>query len=356
MEYGWGWPGEIDPALRGLPYPSIFGRSHVNVDAMLTSYIFRHWNLGFAGKLYKPDDKLLTALGMTGAPASIDIEPMKVKSIFGDLIDTVNTGAGPDGALVLQYLTQTLDKTEVTTDTLTGGGNASGFARNVAEEDAFGTLTQVRRGVLLLAEQCAANFLKQASMIGKRRRPVVLAINQSVPDPFGASTPVRSVIEVDPDIADGVYNYHATYPIDPGDNMPLTQQIADLVDRGKLPLRWLYEKGLGVSDPDNLMAEANADSILNEPAVKLEMAVRALKEIHDEEKLKIVTALRDRAMMELMPGEYAPSSSTAVSNAHLPGLGVENPAQQTLAGIIGGAVNPGGQATASGMVTSGESV
>ena len=354
LEYGWGYPGAIDPAKRAIPYAAIFGRAWQNIDALLTSLIFRHWNLSFAGKLYKPDARLITDLGETGMPGSVDITPMQVNPVLGDLIDIVNTGAGPDVQVVLSILSQQLDKTEVSTTSLTGGGNASGFARNVAEEDAFGTMTQIRRGVLLCAEQCAANALKQMSLIGKKRRPVVLPINQSIIDPSsGQTTTVRSVVEVDPELADGVYNYHAEYPIDPGDNMPLTQQIADLVDRHRLPRSWIYTKGLGVQDPDNLMAEADADAIIDEPAVKLLMAVRALKEIGDEEKLAIVQAMADKAIMELMPGEFAPTSSAAVSGEHLPnhlpGLGVENPAQQTLAGVIGGAMQPGGGAGTGGM-------
>jgi hypothetical protein len=356
LEYGWGFPGAIDPADRAVPYASIFGRSWLNTDALLTSLVFRHWNLSFAGKLFKPDAALMTALGETGKPESVTIEPMKANPILGDLIDVVNTGAGPDVGMVLGALGHGLENSEVSTRTLTGGGNASAVARNVAEEDSFGTLTQIRTGILKVAEQCAANALKQMSLIGKKRRPVVLPINQSVVDSTGKASTIRSVNEVDPDLADGVYNFHAEYPVDPGDNMALTQQIADLVDRHRLPRRWIYEKGMGVSDPDNIMAEADADAIIDEPAVKLLMAVRALKEIQDEEKLAIVQAMADKAVMELMPGQFAPTSSAAISGEHLPnhlpGLGLENPAQQTLAGLIGGGIgasramggggNPGG--------------
>lgn len=357
LEYGWGWPGAIDPAKRGIPYAAIFGRAWTSIDAMLTSLVFRHWNMSFSGKLFKPDAALMTALGETGKPESVEIEPMKVNPVMGDLIDIVNTGAGPDVAMVLNVLGQTLDKTEISSSTLTGGGNASGFARNVAEEDAFGTMTQVRRGVLLVAEQCAANALKQMSLIGKKRRPVVLPINQSVMDARGNSKTMRSVVEVDPELADGVYNFHAEYPIDPGENMVLSQQIADFVLQGLLPRIWFYEKGLGIPDPSNVMAEADADAILREPAVKLQMAVQALKEIGDEEKLVIVQALAERAMMEIMPGQYAPTASGAVSENHLAGLGTgQNNAEQTLAGVIGGAMSAGPMKQSAGVGGSGAPV
>ena len=352
LEYGWGFPGAIEPSKRAVPYSAIFGRAWLNIDALLTSLVFRHWNLSFAGKLYKPDASLITALGETGKPESIDIEPMKVNPVLGDLIDVVNHGSGPDVAMVLATLNQTLDKTEVSTQTLTGGGNASAVARNVAEEDTYGTMTQIRRGVLLMAEQCVANAYKQMCMIGKVRRPVILPINQPIIDPSGKATTYRSVVEVDPDLPDGVYNFRAEYPIDPGDNMALTQQIADLVDRHRLPRRLIYEWGLGVQDPDNMMAEADADAALSIPAVQLLMAVRALKQVGDEEKLAIVQALADQAIAEIMPGDYAPTSSAAVAEEqlpnHLPGLGVENPAQQTLAGVIGGAMGAGGQMASTG--------
>jgi hypothetical protein len=81
------------------------------------------------------------------------------------------------------------------------------------------------------------------------------------------------------------------------------------------------------------------------------MAVRALKEIGDEEKLAIVQAMADKAVMELMPGEFAPTSSAAIGQNHLPNHlpGLDpggGAAQQTLAALIGGGVNstrpPGG--------------
>ena len=362
MEYGWSFPGASDPFDRGVPYPNVFGRSWLNIDALLTSFVYRHWAMGLGGKLYKPDAELIERLTENGKPAIVDIIPSKITPVLGDLVDTINVGPGPDAGMVISVLGAALDRTEVSSAEFTGSGGLSGYARNVAEADAFGTVTQIRRAILLVFEQAARNFMKQASYIGKKRRPVVLPINQPIVGPNGESAMRRSVVEVDPDLADGVFNFHAKYPINPEEHMALIQQIGNLVNEHRLPRRWIYEKGMGVTDPDALMDEADADALIDQPWWQLMQAQRALKSIGDEEKAAIAEALLKQELVKILPGEYMPAGADAgvpqnpmaMGGAPMPdmeGLGGQNFAEQSLAGVISGGMQAPSMAANQGVGT-----
>lgn len=354
FDYGLSFPGAISPDDRPLPFPIIFGRAQLAKDTAMTSAQVRFFKEANIYRGYKPDEALLRYLGIgKGDVPMPNMEPGKIIPILGDMMDMNSSGGLRELAAYMDMLDRDVRPELPSPDATGGGENVSGYGRNVAKRDTLANFQGVIRGALNLKAQSLAHANEQMACIGRKHRPICLYVNQDVPveqrNPTEQSS-TKAIIEVDPDVFGGVWDVHAVIPTDVGDNMPLTQQLADLHDRKKIPLEMFLEKGLGVKAPDVMLAKIKAEEAANSPLGQARLMGRAAELAADKELAAIMKGLEEQALVQLFPGQPAgpgnvvPTSIAAgVTPPHMTGMGggAVNPAEQALAGIVSGGMQAG---------------
>lgn len=363
-DYGWSFPGASNADDRGVPFVSPFGRSWLNLDSLLTMLMTRAWRAANLFLMYKPDPLVLKSLNVSDKAPMPQLQANTIMPVLGDLMDMPNLTI-PEVGEVLALLGQSLQG-EMPSPAAFGGSNASGYARNVAEADTLGVFEQVQRADTSLYAQAASLWLEQAARIGERRGNVWVFVPEDIVTETGRKS-VRGKLEIDPGLFDNDFEVSAEYPTEIGDNMALTQQLMEAHQRGEIPQEIVLEKGFGFSNPDEIIAKNEAEKARNTPLGQAKLMEWAARIAGDEEEAAIMEALAQQELLKILPtgpnqqANVIPAGAATAGvpdpmgpqgAASLTGMGGAGPAQQSLAGIIGGAMQTGPQAQA-GVIENG---
>jgi hypothetical protein len=353
FDYGMCFPGEIDADMRPIPFVDLFARSWMNQDSAITSLLVRFWKVANLYMTYQPDPLLLQHLGITGDVPMPEMRPGFIVPVLGKLQD-VNSSVGlSEFTNVLAVLRSVTEEQTPSRDaTGTGDSGVSGYGQNVALARALGTFTQVMKGRLSIKEQAVAHANEQMACIGRSKdaRPVCMFVNQEIPVEQRSSegqSSTRAIIEVDPDLFGDVWQVTAEVPASVEDNMALAQVLAEHHDRGKIPLRWVLEKGYGDPSPDITEAEIMAEAANKQPAGMAALLSRAATIAGDDEQAAIMEAMAAMELMKLNPMAQATADNVVPSSigaglqppSHMTGMVAPNPVESQVDGIMGGEMN-----------------
>lgn len=145
-------------------------------------------------------------------------------------------------------------------------------------------------------------------------------------------TAARSTVELTVDLCDGVYDLDPYYPNQPGENLPFAQQLFELAGQEQLPLRYALEKGLGIENPEDMLIEIAVEKLLKMPQGQSMMLGYAAQDAQDS----ALADLEKSMAAGLVTPDGTPTAAMG-GMEHLTGTAPGgNPAQQQLAGIVGG--------------------
>lgn len=357
--YGWHFPGVVDPDKRGIPFVDPFARTWLNMETIGTAESYRYWSTAFLTMVYKPDPQLIEwAQVEFGELPTLDMHPLKIPPILGDLVPVRPASGGSDATQLMALLAQSI-RDEAPPPGAFGGGavSAPGYARNVLEKDVLGTVAQITRGALNLFQESASNALEIATLIGRKYRPVVIEHEGgTIVTQTGTQSAMRATLELDPDLCGDDYTLKAIIAPNFGENLAVNQLAAEWRDRGILPTRKVLEM-VGDPAPEQTLAEVDAEAIGKLPQFQMRAIARALKLVGDEE-------LADEIMAELEPGpdgkpvpagfdagvtvpgmEMPPGQPPmAPQGGNMTGMAMPNIAASSLGGRISGEMQAGAMA------------
>ena len=351
-DYGWSFPGVTNPDDRGVPFVNPFGGSWLALDTLVTMLLIRAWRASSMFLMYKPDGDLLKTLGKTDKVPMPMLKANRITPVLGEILDMPDMTI-PEVGQVIQLLGASLQNDLPSREGLGGGDDVAGYAREKAAEDALGIIEQVQQADLNLYAQTASRWLEIASSIGERHGKVYVFVSESVPQSTTGRT-ARAKIEIDPALFDGDFEVAAEYPVKIGDNMALAQQLMVAHEKGEIPQRIVLEKGFGFTNPDEIIAENEAEKARNTPLGQAKLMAWAAKIAGDEEEAAVMEALAAQELMKLMPegpNQAANTLPTGAATAGVPGpeLAMPDTAASSLGGVIAGQMQAGAAGQAGRM-------
>lgn len=349
FDYGLNFEGEINADDRPVSFVNIFGRSWLNEDTAKTHMLVRGYKEANLFRAIKLDADLLKVLGVTDAPPPIELKPGFIVYTLGDLQDLNSTGGLAEQIELIKMLRTNLDEDMPSVDALGGGSNVSAIGRNAAGRDVLQNFGQVLRGRRNIKAASMTHFNEQAACIGRRDHPICLFVNQEIPveQRVSQQSSTRAVIEVDPEIFGDVWNVTAVTPPDFQDNLAAIQVLGDQHDRGKIPHKWLLEKGYGDQAPDVTLAEIEAELARKSPPGQARLLMMSAKIAGDEEMAAIMEGLAAQELVKLMPLEQPNPSNVVPASIgaglqpppHMMGTSVASPIDSQIGGMMAGAIN-----------------
>ena len=325
--YGLRWYSP-NPDARSIPFSQPLRGSWIGANTLRAAMTYHTWATAYLGWAYKPDPEVVRAMSEAGLALTMEVQPMKVIPVAGDLSPLVHPGPGRE-VLDLYGMHKEDAQREGPSAAAFGGGSAdSAIGHSVQARDSLAALYHASEGSRRLFEQVGSTLLELGCALSEKfDTPLPIARNIETPvqqmgDTVSAS---RAPIILRAKDAGGVYDLHAIYAKQRGDDLAKRQQNVELVKSGLMTTRTFLEED-GDPAPEITWAELQAEELSKTPVIQARRLQLAASYAGDQEQADLMRA---------MASEQAAPNST-----------VQQPVPQ---GILQGVSGPPGMAQAMGQ-------
>jgi hypothetical protein len=213
--FGW-HTADRDLDKRGWPFPWVFGPNYLAADAIASGITYREWATGYGGKIFMPDTsedfEAMLERNTPGMPRNVVFTQPGAITIMppGRFVDP-NTTGNQTGYGMLEFLLQTNSEEGTPAGATGGGGDVSGWARNVQSAQVQQGLSQVKDGLLSLYADIGSLFLECMTRHAEIYGPVKMAVPTPVPVASTEKSPTRTVIEFTESFCGEMFDIEAEY-------------------------------------------------------------------------------------------------------------------------------------------------
>lgn len=303
-KYGWHFDTK-EPQDKGVPFIYPFIQSLLGVDSLATATVFHTWWMSFGGKYYKPDQNLpAEAWLVEGEPRTIEMEPMTLKAIAGDIQDVGNKQVGEDAHRLIGLMSGAVEQ-----EMPGGGGGAFGagsaqsgldrsIMRNYLEDSVSQTFLGAREAYEFAGEillELADKMLEYEEDIDGL--PVFANID---PGPKGANATKQEaeLIILESGDAGVVYDMTAYFPTKHGEFLAQGQQLAEFVKQELATFEEFREMVFGDEAPEETRIAIYVNRILNSEIGQQYIMELAMEYLGEDKMKRMVKAQNEGQMTE----------------------------------------------------------
>lgn len=353
------------PDQRAMPFPLPFAQSWLAIDAILTGATVWAWWRGFPTLIEQPSANTPPDYARNDDSPDDDLEiaPFSYMKAEGNVTELGTAGPSPIVMQLVTYL-EGANREEQPPSAASGGQASSGFQASLARAFSEDAESDVREGTLVafkesmsIAFELLCGMADRDDMGGTDHS---IPIQRITPVPLGERTSdgrrKREIMDVTSDLAGGLFDLDAEYP--PVPNLAKGQQWAEWASMPS-PLvltEEFREEIIGDEHPEIFEARRLRQMVMSSPEMMAKVMALAAQLAGDlEERDQLLAASKQQAtpgqdgsVFPNSPGQMLPPPSPPVG---LTGAGgMPNPAQQALAGTLGGPVGAAQRAASAGGV------
>lgn len=347
--YGLHFPDEENPDYRGMPFLYPFMSQMAGAQNLMTAKVAHTWRWAYGGIGVEPMEGAPPELLMEdGHPRKVSIPPMTAVVLPGRAVPLVHPGTAPEVDQSVAFLLNDVRGEMPQQGAFGGAGAESGHDRSLIRahlEDAYGMVLgdpDDYSGAIGAWRWIGSTLVECASKIAETQGHNVPVYTSS----DVAEGQRRDYAEMTADLADGLYDMDAYYPNAEGENLPWAQLLAEWSLQGLIPHQMFLEKGMGDQSPERTVVDIQVEKFLfgtpQGQQIIGEMVAESLGADREAEKYRL-------EQQGLMTPDGTPTQAMPQQGA-LTGMGVQNPAQSALGGIIAGGMGTG-QMRADAMAT-----
>jgi hypothetical protein len=353
---GFGWhTAERDIDKRGWPFPWVFGSNWLAADAIASGMTYQQWAQGYGGKAFTPDtqqgmDDFLADLerSMPGLPRNVLFTPPGAITVLppGKFFDLSSTTPNLAGQAMLQFLLQANQEESTPSGAIGGGGDMSGWARNVMSAQLQQGLSQVRDGELNLYADIGSLFLEGMTRHAEIYGTVKMAVPTPVPVASTEKSPTRTVIEFTDQLCGEMFDIDAEFEVTFGENLAQNAQAIEMAKARVIPYRKALEL-IGDPSPEATEAEILAEDERRSPQGLARVRALAARIVGDEEEAARLQAQADGLVdengeptgvqqgLQGAGGAPQPQPAQPGPGGGATGVSSPDPGQAQLASIVG---------------------
>lgn len=272
---------------------------------------------GFPGFFFKPDTELARDhpefLLENNKPRVIEIKPMSVTAVPGDIMPTQSPGLGPEIGAIMSIWNEALAEQSPNAAAFGSDGATGVTDRALIEEQTRRSLSMVTRAQLRIVKGVGETLLEYGACYARRKgQPIPIFADIPVPSLNGARSnkTKRGVVELDEDTVGESYDLTAYFPRNFGDNLARTQQVMEAYLKKLMPWREMRETGFEDEAPEETRMEMQLDRYYESDEYNASVLADALQITGDEKE-----AEKQRLKAQ---GQLAPDGLPAAAYAGLP--------------------------------------
>lgn len=357
--YGLRW-ADPDPDRRSIQFPLLLKGMWEAQNVIRSAMTYHTFATAFLGFAYRPDPAVVKAMADAGLPLTVDVKPMSVIPIAGDLSPLVHPGSGRDALALYASYARSADEQGPAAAALGGGTADSAIGQTVQGRDAMVAVHHAGEGARLLYERVGGLLLEVGCAVSEKfDSPLPIARNLDTPiaQPGPESSPSRAPIMLRHRDAGGVYEYTATFVKQRGEDLAKRQQNVELVNRRLMTVRQFLDED-GDPAPEITEAAIAAEDLAKTPVVQARRLRLAAQYAGDQEQATLLRAMAEQQAapnstveqpvpMGLLegvagpPGMGGPQPGAPGPGASVPGVSMGSMAGSQLGGIVGAGMQAG---------------